>query len=48
VKWQIEQTLNAIVECGIQTIISYPNSDNGGREIKNTIEDYREKYSFLR
>lgn len=48
VKWQIEQTLNAIVECGIQTIISYPNSDNGGREIINTIEDYREKYSFLK
>lgn len=48
VKWQIEQTLDAIVECGIQTIISYPNSDNGGREIINTIEDYREKYTFLK
>ncbi|MCY6483564.1 UDP-N-acetylglucosamine 2-epimerase [Clostridium aestuarii] len=48
VKWQIEQTLQAVVECGVQTIISYPNSDNGGREIIKVIEEYREKYDFLK
>ncbi|MCY6370508.1 UDP-N-acetylglucosamine 2-epimerase [Clostridium ganghwense] len=48
VKWQIEQTLQAVVECGVQTIISYPNSDNGGREIIQVIEEYREKYDFLK
>lgn len=48
VKWQIEQTLDAIVECGVQTIISYPNSDNGGREIIKVIEEYRAKYNFLK
>lgn len=48
VKWQIEQTLDAIVECGVQTIISYPNSDNGGREIIKVIEEYRAKHNFLK
>ncbi|MCY6353874.1 UDP-N-acetylglucosamine 2-epimerase [Clostridium sp. ZS2-4] len=48
VKWQIEQTLDAVVECGVQTIISYPNSDNGGREIIKVIEEYRAKYNFLK
>ncbi|AEB75677.1 UDP-N-acetylglucosamine 2-epimerase [Clostridium botulinum] len=45
---QIEETLSAIVELGIQTIVSYPNSDNGGREIIKVIEKYREKYDFLK
>ncbi|EDS76855.1 UDP-N-acetylglucosamine 2-epimerase [Clostridium botulinum C str. Eklund] len=45
---QIEETLSAIAKLGIQTVISYPNSDNGGREIIKVIEKYREKYDFLK
>lgn len=48
VEWQVRQTLEAIVEMKIQTIISYPNSDNGGREIIKVIEEYRAKYDFLK
>ncbi|KGM97333.1 UDP-N-acetylglucosamine 2-epimerase (hydrolyzing) [Clostridium botulinum] len=48
VVYQIEETLSAIAELGIQTIISYPNSDNGGREIIKVIEKYRKKYDFLK
>ncbi|KGM96432.1 UDP-N-acetylglucosamine 2-epimerase [Clostridium novyi A str. 4552] len=45
---QIEETLSAVAKIGIQTVISYPNSDNGGREIIKVIEKYREKYDFLK
>ena len=48
VEWQIRETLDAIVEIGCQTIVSYPNSDNGGREIIKVIEEYRSKYPFLK
>ncbi|MFT5871850.1 MAG: GDP/UDP-N,N'-diacetylbacillosamine 2-epimerase (hydrolyzing) [Clostridium sp.] len=48
VGWQIRETLDAIVELGYQTIVSYPNSDNGGREIIRIIEEYRAKYPFLK
>lgn len=48
VEQQIRETLDAVVELGYQTIVSYPNSDNGGREIIKVIEEYRAKYSFLK
>jgi len=48
VEWQMRETLDAIVELGYQTIVSYPNSDNGGREIIKVIEEYRAKYPFLK
>ncbi|MBU3181558.1 UDP-N-acetylglucosamine 2-epimerase [Clostridium psychrophilum] len=48
VEWQIRETLDAVVELGYQTIVSYPNSDNGGREIIKVIEEYRIKYQFLK
>jgi len=48
VEWQIRETLDAVVELGYQTIVSYPNSDNGGREIIRIIEEYRAKYLFLK
>ncbi|MGK0466566.1 UDP-N-acetylglucosamine 2-epimerase [Clostridium sp.] len=48
VEWQIRETLDAVVELGKQTIVSYPNSDNGGREIIKVIEQYRAKYPFLK
>lgn len=47
VEWQIRETLDAVVESGIQTVISYPNSDNGGRKIIEVIEEYKKKYNFL-
>ncbi|MBW9171009.1 UDP-N-acetylglucosamine 2-epimerase [Clostridium estertheticum] len=48
VECQIRETLDAVVELGYQTIVSYPNSDNGGREIIKVIEEYRAKYPFLK
>ncbi|MBZ9607793.1 UDP-N-acetylglucosamine 2-epimerase [Clostridium estertheticum] len=48
VEWQVRETLDAVVELGYQTIVSYPNSDNGGREIIRVIEEYRAKYPFLK
>jgi len=48
VEWQIRETLDAVVELGYQTIVSYPNSDNGGREIIKVIEEYRAKYPILK
>ena len=46
--WQISQTLEALVKLGLQTIISYPNSDNGGREMIKVIEEYRSKYDIFK
>ncbi|UCC91687.1 MAG: UDP-N-acetylglucosamine 2-epimerase (hydrolyzing) [Candidatus Aenigmatarchaeota archaeon] len=43
---QIIETLEAIKKLGEQTIIIYPNSDAGGREIIKQIKKY-EKLSFL-
>jgi UDP-N-acetylglucosamine 2-epimerase (non-hydrolysing)/GDP/UDP-N,N'-diacetylbacillosamine 2-epimerase (hydrolysing) len=48
VEWQIRETMEAVISFGEQTIISYPNSDNGGKEIIKVIEEYREKYPFLK
>ncbi|MGH4052853.1 MAG: UDP-N-acetylglucosamine 2-epimerase [Clostridium sp.] len=48
VEWQIRETLDAVVELGYQTIVSYPNSDNGGRKIISVIEEYRAKYPILK
>ena len=48
VEQQMRGTLDAVVELGYQTIVSYPNSDNGGREIIKVIEEYRSKYPFLK
>lgn len=48
VEWQIRETLDAVVELGYQTIVSYPNSDNGGREIIKVIEEYKAKYPLLK
>jgi len=41
VDFQIRETLNAIVSIGKQTVITYPNSDSGGRMIIRRIEEYR-------
>src|SRR5690606_37403378 len=44
---QMEITLQAVVELGIQTIIIYPNSDAGSFGMITEIERYTETYSFL-
>jgi UDP-N-acetylglucosamine 2-epimerase (non-hydrolysing)/GDP/UDP-N,N'-diacetylbacillosamine 2-epimerase (hydrolysing) len=44
---QIHETLEALVELGEQAIITYPNSDAGGRAMIQVIEDYK-RHSFLR
>lgn len=44
---QITETLKAIKELGIQTLIIYPNSDAGGRKIISKIKEY-EKLPFIR
>mgnify|MGYP001586546458 CR=1 FL=1 len=43
----MEETMLAIKKLGYQTIIIYPNSDAGGREMIKIIEKYR-KYPFIR
>ncbi|KYH35142.1 UDP-N,N'-diacetylbacillosamine 2-epimerase (hydrolyzing) [Clostridium tepidiprofundi DSM 19306] len=48
VEWQIRETMEAVVSFGVPTIITYPNSDNGGSEIIKVIEEYRERHSFIR
>ena len=45
---QIINTLEAVVSFGYQSIIIYPNSDAGSRNIITIIEEYLRKYSFLK
>lgn len=44
---QIRETLEAVSECKIQSILIYPNSDAGGRAMINVIKEY-EKLPFLK
>ncbi|MGA2917083.1 UDP-N-acetylglucosamine 2-epimerase [Methanoregula sp.] len=44
---QITETLEALREINLQTILIYPNSDAGGRKMIKIIEKY-EKYDFLK
>ena len=37
----MRETLEAVVELGFQTFVSYPNSDPGGQQIIKVIEEYR-------
>lgn len=37
---QIRETMEAIVELGLQTIVIYPNSDAGGRSMIKVIKEY--------
>jgi len=43
---QIKETLEALKEINLQTILIYPNADAGGREMIEVIKKY-EKYDFL-
>jgi GDP/UDP-N,N'-diacetylbacillosamine 2-epimerase (hydrolysing) len=44
---QMEETLEALAELGLQAVFSYPNSDAGGREMARVLESYRGR-PFLR
>lgn len=46
--WQITQTLKAIEELQIQTIVVYPNADAGGRAMIRIMKQHRSKYKFLK
>jgi len=37
----MRETLSAVLELGLQTFISYPNSDPGSSQIVDVIEEYR-------
>ena len=43
---QMRETLAAIVELGMQAFVSYPNSDAGGRQMIQVIEEYRSNRSL--
>jgi len=43
---QMRETLEAAKELGMQTFVSYPNSDAGGRLIIEAIEEYRRHPKF--
>jgi UDP-N-acetylglucosamine 2-epimerase (non-hydrolysing)/GDP/UDP-N,N'-diacetylbacillosamine 2-epimerase (hydrolysing) len=47
-KPQIIETLDTIKELGIQTILTYPNADAGGRSMIEVIEDYAGRYPFIK
>ena len=44
--WQMRQTLEAVKEMGIKTVLSYPNSDAGGQQLIRAIREY-EHLPFL-
>lgn len=39
---QIRETMESIIELGMQSIIIYPNSDSGGRQFIDVIKEYSE------
>ncbi|MCK4781633.1 UDP-N-acetylglucosamine 2-epimerase (hydrolyzing) [Candidatus Parcubacteria bacterium] len=43
---QISETMEAVKETGLQSIVIYPNADAGGRSMIKVIEEYR-KCSFI-
>lgn len=45
---QIRETLEAIAELKLQTIVIYPNADAGGRRMIKIIKEYEQKYPFIR
>lgn len=45
---QIKETLKAIINLRLQTIILYPNSDAGGRTMIKVIESYSSKYPQIK
>jgi UDP-hydrolysing UDP-N-acetyl-D-glucosamine 2-epimerase len=46
--WQMIQTLDAVKDLGIQTVVIYPNADAGGRGMIAEIKKYCKKHRFLK
>lgn len=46
--YQMKVTLEALVELGYDTIITYPNSDSGSYEMIKVIDEYKESYDFIK
>jgi GDP/UDP-N,N'-diacetylbacillosamine 2-epimerase (hydrolysing) len=44
---QMRATLDAVIESGLQAFISYPNSDPGGKQIIEVIEEYKRQHPEL-
>lgn len=47
-KYQIKETLDALAELTLQTVLIYPNADTGGREMIRVIKEYASKFSWLK
>lgn len=47
-EYQMRVTLEAIVDLGIKTIITYPNSDAGGFNMIKVIEEFQQKFDFIK
>ncbi len=45
---QIRETLEAIAELKIQTIVIYPNADAGGRRMIEVIKEFERRYDFIK
>lgn len=45
---QIKETLEAVINLKLQTMILYPNSDAGGRTMIKLIESYSSKYPWVK
>lgn len=45
---QMRITLEVVAELGIKTIITYPNSDIGSFDMINVIEEFVDKYAFIK
>lgn len=47
-KEQMRITLETIAELGYETILTYPNSDSGSYGMIEVIDEYEEKYDFIK
>ena len=45
---QMRITLEAVAELKYETILTYPNSDSGSYEMIKIIDEYKEKYDFIK
>jgi GDP/UDP-N,N'-diacetylbacillosamine 2-epimerase (hydrolysing) len=45
---QMRETMEAIADLGFRTVVSYPNSDAGSREMIRVIEEFAAKLPFIR
>ncbi|MDZ7587259.1 MAG: UDP-N-acetylglucosamine 2-epimerase [Patescibacteria group bacterium] len=45
--WQIQQTLEAVIEFKLPVKVIYPNSDAGGRKMIKVIEEFKQQYPQL-